>query len=56
MTELICPFDKLYVHILLEIFISMLLALQVVAIEVIVVNIAVTVVLAVVRTFSLLVR
>ena len=29
MTLLICPFDNIYVHITLEIFTSMLLALQV---------------------------
>ena len=53
MTLLTCPFDSLYVYILLEIFISLLLALQVVAIEVVLglVNVAVTVVLVVVRTY-----
>ena len=55
----ICPFDNLYVHILIEIFVSMLLALEVVAIEVVVavvVNAAVKVLLVVMCTDYLLVR
>ena len=60
MTLLICPFDYLHVYILLKIFISLLLALQVVAIEVVVVvvvnvavvNVAVKLVLAVVCTYA----
>ena len=62
MTLLICPFDNLYVNILLEIFISMLLTLQVASIEVVVVvillvvNVTVTVVLAVVSTYCLLIE
>ena len=55
-TLLICPFDNLYFHKLLESFMPMLLALQVVAIELVVVavviNVAVTVVLAVVCALS----
>ena len=56
MTLLICPVDNLYVHILLEIFISTLLALQVVAIGVVVVNVAATVALVVACAYCLLVR
>jgi len=58
MTLLIFPFDSLYVHILLEIFIPMLLALQVVPIEVVVAvgSVAVTVALAIVCIYCLLVR
>ena len=40
MKLLICHFDNLCVHILLKIFISMLLALQAVAIEAVVVVVA----------------
>ena len=59
MTLLICPFHHLYVHLLHEIFISKLLAFQVVTIEVavvVVVNVAVTVELAVMYTYCVLVR
>ena len=47
MTLLISSFDNLYVHILLEIFISMLIAVHVDTIEVVVaaVNVAIAVVL-----------
>ena len=54
MTLLIYPFDEVYAHIPLEIFISMLLALQVVAIEVLVV-VVVNVAVAVVCTYCFLV-
>ena len=61
MTLLICPFDNLYGRMLLEISISMLLALQIIAKKVVVVVVVVangvlTVALAVVRTYCLLVR
>ena len=36
MTVVICPFDNLYIHVLLEIFILILFALQVVVVEVVV--------------------
>jgi hypothetical protein len=44
MTLSICPFDNLYIYILLEIFNLMLLALQVVAIELVVGTIVIVVV------------
>ena len=60
-TLLICLFDNLYVHMLLPFFILMILALQAGAIEVaavviVVVNLAVTVVLVAVRTYCPLVK